>query len=196
MTLTTFTSTTTPTSKGSNMAPDSHVPTHPFPKAAFADVIDANTRFAETFTDDGLTGRAARELAVVTCMDSRINPLALLGMSAGDVKILRNAGARVTDDVVRTLVLATYLLNVSRVLVIPHTECKMASASEDQIHDTIATQFGIDTRSLDFSVITDQERTLSKDLTKIRSHPLLPPTLIVGGAIYDVRTGCLNPVNA
>lgn len=171
-------------------------PSHLFPRDAFADVIEANRLFAQSFSDEGLTGRAARGLAVVTCMDSRINPLALLGMRAGDVKILRNAGARVTDDVLRTLVLATYLLNVNRVLVIAHTECKMASVSEGQIHDLIKAEFGVDTRSQHFGVISDQNETLATDLTRIRSHPLLPPTLIVGGAVYDVRTGTLNPLDA
>ncbi|MFZ1854514.1 MAG: carbonic anhydrase, partial [Candidatus Nanopelagicales bacterium] len=108
-----------------------------FPTESFGDVLAANQDFAAAFRDQHLTGNAARELAVVTCMDSRINPLELLGMKAGDVKILRNAGARVTDDVSRTLLLAAYLLNVRRVLVMPHTNCKMASATEEQIHQQI-----------------------------------------------------------
>ncbi len=78
-----------------------------------------------------------RSLAVITCMDSRIDPLNVLGMKPGDVKILRNAGARVTDDVLRTLVLATYLLGVRRVLVMPHTDCKMASGEEADVHQSI-----------------------------------------------------------
>ena len=70
-------------------------------------------------------------------MDSRIDPLAVLGMEAGDMKILRNAGARVTDDVLRTLVLATYLLDVNRIIVMPHTDCRMAKSTEAQVHDAI-----------------------------------------------------------
>ena len=85
-------------------------------------------------------------------MDSRISPLAVVGMQAGDAKILRNAGARVTDDVLRTLVLASYLLGVNRVLVMPHTDCRMASADEATIHATIQDQFGVDTRSLEFPI--------------------------------------------
>lgn len=79
---------------------------------AFDDLFAANAEFARTFEWSGLTGTAARGLAVVTCMDSRIDPLGLLGLRPGDAKILRNAGARVTDDVLRTLVLAVYLLGV------------------------------------------------------------------------------------
>ncbi|MFM8002036.1 MAG: carbonic anhydrase, partial [Actinomycetota bacterium] len=105
-----------------------------FPKADFVDILAANAKFVSSFEDEQLTGTARRGLAIVTCMDSRINPLAIVGMAAGDAKILRNAGARVTDDVLRTLVLATYLLAVDRVLVMPHTDCRMASGDEESIH--------------------------------------------------------------
>ena len=142
-----------------------------------------------------MSGQAAKGLAVVTCMDSRIDPLAVLGMEAGDVKILRNAGARVTDDVLRTLVLAAYLLNVSRVLVMPHTSCKMASATEDEIHQVILDEYGVDTRSIEVRVVEDQIEALDRDVTRIRAYPFLPKDLVVAGAIYDVHTGQLRPVD-
>lgn len=164
-----------------------------FPSDAFSDVLAANQEFVADFQDSHLTGRAAKELAVVTCMDSRINPLAVLGMNEGDVKILRNAGARVTDDVLRTLVLASYLLNVKRVLVMPHTECKMASATEDQIHEAIAADYGVDIRSIEIRVVEDQREALKRDVMRIRSYPFLPEDLVVGGAIYDVHTGQVAP---
>ena len=81
-----------------------------FPSHEFQDVLSANEQFVSSFEHSELTGTARRGLAIVTCMDSRISPLAATGMQAGDAKILRNAGARVTDDVLRTLVLASYLL--------------------------------------------------------------------------------------
>lgn len=168
----------------------------PFPQEAFADVLQGNNRFADTFSDAGLTGRAAKGLAVVTCMDSRIDPLGVLGMEPGDVKILRNAGARVTDDVLRTLILAAYLLNVSRVLVMPHTECKMASATEPEIHASIAAEFGIDTRSVEFRTVADQEDALKNDLMRIRANSLLPDDLVVAGAVFDVHTGRLRLIDA
>ncbi len=77
-----------------------------FPHSKFLDVLSANEQFVTGFQHSELTGTAIKELAIVTCMDSRISPLAVVGMKAGDAKILRNAGARVTDDVLRTLVLA------------------------------------------------------------------------------------------
>ncbi|MEI8080295.1 MAG: carbonic anhydrase [Actinomycetes bacterium] len=167
-----------------------------FPRDAFADVLEGNSAFAQTFAAQGLTGRAAKHLAVITCMDSRINPLALLGMQAGDVKILRNAGARVTSDVMRTLVMACYLLDVKRILVMPHTGCTMASATEAELHERISDEFGIDTRSMEFRVVKDQRESLTTDLTRIRTFPLLPADLIVAGAIYDVKSGRLHPVDA
>lgn len=159
---------------------------------AFADVLSANERFVRRFVDSGLAGTARRGLAIITCMDSRINPLAIVGMEAGDVKILRNAGARVTDDVLRTLVLATYLLGVQRVLVMPHTDCRMTQDNESTIHEMIAHEHGVDTRSLKFRTVADQRSALLSDMERIRAFPYLPDGLVVGGAIYDVHTGVLE----
>ena len=165
-----------------------------FPRAAFSDLLDANADFASGFTRADLTGKAARGLAIVTCMDSRIAPLDIVGLSAGDAKILRNAGARVTDDVLRTLVLATYLLGVTRILVMPHTDCRMAEHDESEIHAEILRTHGVDTRSLEFRTTADQVAGLAIDINRIRAYPLLPDNVTVGGAIYDVTTGVLNPV--
>ena len=166
-----------------------------FPREIFADVLGANLKFVADFKDEHLTGTARRGLAIVTCMDSRINPLAIVGMRAGDVKILRNAGARVTDDVLRTLVLATYLLGVKRVLVMPHTDCRMTQDDESVIHQMIARQHGIDTRALEFRTVSDQRAALADDVDSVRKFPYLPNDLVVGGAIYDVHTGVLVPVD-
>ena len=95
----------------------------------FADVLGANEAYSARHQYGDLEAVAARGLAVLTCMDSRIDPLRMLGLSPGDAKILRNAGARVTDDVLRTLALADYLLGVDRVMVVAHTGCRMAAAT-------------------------------------------------------------------
>lgn len=160
----------------------------------FDDLLEANASFAATFTDAGRPARAARGLAVITCMDSRVDPFQILGIAAGDAKVLRNAGARVTDDVLRTLVLAVYLLGVNRVLVMPHTRCRMAESTDAHIHELIQRDYGIDTRSLEFRTDPDQIGALRHDLVKIRSAPLLPRDLVVGGALFDVDTGRLMPV--
>jgi len=160
--------------------------------SAFDDLLTANEQYRRAYTDRGLEGRAARGIAVVTCMDSRIEPLSMLGLRVGDAKILRNAGGRVTDDVLRTLVLATHLLGVERVLVVEHTECKMASATDEQVHEQILGSAGIDTRSLVFETMQDQLSTLEQDVQRVRSSPFLPPGLEVAGFLYDVRTGALT----
>ena len=166
-----------------------------FPVEAFKDVLNANKGFAENFQGSQLTGSAVKGLAIVTCMDSRISPLAVVGMASGDAKILRNAGARVTEDVLRTLVLATYLLGVDRILVMPHTDCRMAQSEEADIHATISKQYGVDTRSLEFRTEQDQRKALATDLIRIRSYPLLRKGVVVAGAMYDVRTGVLEPLD-
>ncbi|MEV4081854.1 carbonic anhydrase [Nonomuraea fuscirosea] len=160
--------------------------------SAFDDVYSANAKFAESFGSSGLTGRAARGLAVVTCMDSRIDPLGLLGLQPGDAKILRNAGARVTDDVLRTLVLAVYVLGVNRVLIMPHTDCGMTKVTDSEVH-ALTRDHGVDTRSLEFHTVPDQNEALKHDLTRIRTTPFLPPGMPVAGGIYDVHTGRLTP---
>ena len=158
-------------------------------------MIAANQEYARTFEGSQLTGSARKGLAIVTCMDSRISPLAVVGMQSGDAKILRNAGARVTEDVLRTLVLATYLLGVDRILVMPHTDCRMAQGEESAIHSTIADQYGVDTRSLEFRTVVDQHGALVTDVTRIRSYPLLRNGVKVAGAIYNVTTGVLEPLD-
>ena len=163
---------------------------------AFDDLFEANAGFAAGFQNTGLPARAARGLAVLTCMDSRLDPFSILGIGPGDAKVLRNAGGRVTEDVLRTLVLGAYLLNVQRVLVMPHTKCAMAGYTEPEIHQKIDAEFGVDTRSLEFRTTDDQLRSLRNDMVRIQSFPLLPRDLAVAGAIFDVDTGRLQPVDA
>ena len=160
----------------------------------FDDLLAANRTYAAGFTSSDLRGRAARGLAVVTCMDSRIEPLQMLGLSQGDAKILRNAGARVTDDVLRTLVLAVHLLGVDRVMVVAHTDCRMATVTDEQVHTAIRESTGIDTRSLEFRTMDDQAATLADDVQRIRSSPYLPDALPVLGCRYDVSTGQVEVV--
>ena len=162
--------------------------------SGFDQLFAANAEFAKNFKSQDLTGEAKKGLAIVTCMDSRIDPLRIVGMSAGDVKILRNAGARVTDDMLRTLLLATYLLEVKRVLVMPHTDCRMASGTEEQIHQALFDASGVDTRSIEIRTVTDQVAALKDDVASIQKYPLLPKDLEVVGAIFDVKSGELRKV--
>ena len=170
-------------------------PAQEFPHDKFDDLLTANSEYQKSFKYSELTGRAQKGLAIVTCMDSRINPLSVVGMRSGDAKILRNAGARVTEDVLRTLVLATYLLGVDRILIMPHTDCRMASAEEAEIHATIKEQYGVDTRSLEFRTVADQIRALAIDVQRVRSYPLIRQGVSVAGAVYNVADGSITPID-
>jgi len=161
----------------------------------FQDLLKANEEFSAGFKSTGLSVQARQGLAIVTCMDSRIAPLSIVGMNVGDAKILRNAGARVTEDVLRTLVLATHLLGVNRVLIMPHTDCRMASGEEAEMHEEIFDKSGIDTRSVEIRTVRDQKAALIKDITRVETYPLLAKGIKVMGAIYDVESGKLTPVN-
>lgn len=161
---------------------------------SFDDLLDANRKFAESFSLKGFDGIAKAGVALVTCMDSRIDPLGMLGLKPGDAKIFRNPGGRVTEAALEALVLGVYLLNVDRILVIPHTRCAMTSQTEDELHEKISGLAGTNVAWQRFHVIDDQRRTLLGDLEKVRSHPLIGDRAEVGGFIYDVDTGLLNEV--
>lgn len=158
----------------------------------FADILTANRSYAAEFRLAGLRPEAARGLGVVTCIDSRIEPLTLLGLVPGDAKIIRNAGARVTDDALRSLVLAVHLLDVERIAVIAHTRCKMTEATNAELRDEIAARAGAPADGWDFQPVDDQLATLRTDLQVLRDCPLIPASVVLGGFVYDVDTGLLR----
>ena len=158
----------------------------------FDDLTAANAVYAESFADGGFDGVAHAGVAVVTCMDSRIVPLAMLGLGLGDAKIFRNPGGRVTPQALEALVLGAHLLGVERVLVIPHTRCAMASATEAELHERVSESAGVDATWQPFHVVPDQLAALAEDVERVRSHPLIPERVKVGGFLYDVDTGRLT----
>lgn len=158
----------------------------------FDDLLEANRRFAETFDLGGFDGVARAGVALVTCMDSRIDPLGMLGLAPGDAKIFRNPGGRVTPQALEALVLGVHLLQVRRILVAPHTRCAMASATQEQLRDRVSESAGIDATWQTFGVVADQRAALEHDVRSVRSHPLIPDTVPVGGFLYDVDTGLLE----
>lgn len=163
--------------------------------SAFDDLIAANRAYAGRFSLAGLAAPAARGLAVVTCIDSRIEPLAMLGLAPGDAKILRNAGARITDDALRSLVIAVNLLGVRRVALVAHTDCAMAKSSNDELRERIGDLRGVDASRWNFHAIDDQASTLRDDAARIRACPLLSADLAVGAFVYDVDSGLLEPAD-
>ena len=158
----------------------------------FEDLLAANRRFAETFALSGFDGVAHRGVALVTCMDSRIDPLGMLGLAPGDAKIFRNPGGRVTQAALEALVLGVHLLNVRRILVVPHTRCAMASATLEELRDRVGRSAGQDASWQTFGVVEDQDAALEDDVRIVRAHPLIPEWVEVGGFLYDVDTGLLS----
>ena len=158
----------------------------------FDDLMAANREFAEHFNLSGFDGVAHAGIAIVTCMDSRIDPLRMLGLTPGDAKIFRNPGGRVTEAALEALVLGVHLLKVERVLVVPHTRCAMASNTEAELQERVGASAGQDASWHEFHVIADQAATLRQDVAKVRAHPLIPDSIPIGGFMYDVDTGLLE----
>ena len=158
----------------------------------FDDLLAANRDFASEFTLAGFDGVAHAGVAIVTCMDSRIDPLRLVGLSPGDAKIFRNPGGRVTDPALEALVLGVHLLRVERVLVVPHTRCAVATHTERELRERVSASAGADVTWQRFHVVEDQVAALGEDVFRVRSHPLIPERVAVGGFLYDVDTGLLE----
>lgn len=163
--------------------------------AAFDDLLAANRKFAESFPHRGLEGQARAGIAVVTCMDARIDPLAMLGLRVGDAKVVRNPGGRVDATAMEALVLAVHLLGVERVLIVRHTRCAMSSATLDEIRKRVGASAGQDVAWQQIGVVADQEEALRADVAALRAHPLVPDRVAVGGFIYDVDTGLLHQLD-
>ena len=125
-------------------------------------------------------------------MDSRIDPLRMLGLHHGDAKIFRNPGGRVTSSALEALVLGVHLLNVKRILVIPHTRCAMTASTQAELRERVGRSAGQDVTWQQFNVVEDQLAALEEDVAKVRTHPLIPETVQVGGFLYDVDTGRID----
>jgi carbonic anhydrase len=158
----------------------------------FDDLLAANAAYAADFHGGDFDGIAHAGVAIVTCMDSRIDPLRMLGLKHGDAKIFRNPGGRVTAPAVEALVLGVHLLNVNRILVIPHTRCAMTASTQEELRERVGASAGQDAAWQEFDVVEDQMAALEEDVAKIRTHPLIPDRVQVGGFLYDVDTGLLD----
>jgi carbonic anhydrase len=158
----------------------------------FDDLLTANKQFAADFQLGGFDGVAHAGVAIVTCMDSRIEPLGMFGLEHGDAKIFRNPGGRVTPQALEALVLGVHLLGVDRIIVMPHTRCAVASNTEQELRERVSASAGVDASWQHFHVIEDQVACLEEDVQKVRSHPLIPNSTRVGGFLYDVDTGLVE----
>jgi carbonic anhydrase len=155
----------------------------------FDDLLNANRHYAENFDLAGLPGRAAAGFALVTCIDSRIEPLTTLGLRPGDAKIIRNAGGRVTDDVLRSLVLATGLLGITRIAVMHHTSCALEGHSDEQLRATLPPAQAEAAMDWPLRGMPEPDAALSHDVGLIASCRAIPAGLAIAGWRYDVETG-------
>ena len=160
--------------------------------SGFADLLTRNIHYQTQFSHGGFDGIAHAGIAMVTCMDSRIEPLEMIGLRVGDAKIIRTPGGRVTPDALVGCILSVHLLGVKRILIVPHTRCAMASGEDADIVARVRDTTGDDLSDLTIGASSDQEARLKDDVTALRDHPHLAGRAEIGGFFYDVDTGVLS----
>jgi carbonic anhydrase len=158
----------------------------------FADLLTRNVGYQTQFSHGGFDGIAHAGVAMVTCMDSRIEPLEMIGLRVGDAKIIRTPGGRLTPDALIGCILGVHLLGVKRILVVPHTRCAMASGEDAEIVRMVAAATGDDLSDLTIGASTDQLARLKEDVAALRENPHIGSRAEVGGFLYDVDTGSLT----
>ena len=161
--------------------------------ATFDELLEHNKRYAQDFNSGELTSPPKRKVAVVTCMDARLHPEKFLGFELGDAHVIRNAGGRVTEDALRSLVISQRMLGTQEVIVIQHTDCGMMSTTDEGIAEKVKEDLGVDT-SLDFLTFENLHESVKSDVNKLRNTALIPDDVPIIGAIYDVKTGKVEEV--
>jgi len=178
--------------------------------AVLDEVLQANDRYAASFGSKGeLALPPARGFAILTCMDARLDPAKYAGLSEGDAHVIRNAGGRASDDAIRSLVISYKLLGTKEWFVIHHSNCGMefftdevmrgllanslqtAALGADGFYDVGSGRGSAEAKYIDWLTITDNAQSVTDDVSRIRSHPLVPATIPIYGYIYDVTTGRL-----
>ena len=177
------------------------------------EVLAANAQYQTDFGDKGsLALPPARQFAILTCMDARLDPAKYAGLAEGDAHVIRNAGGRASDDAIRSLVISYKLLGTKEWFVIHHTDCGMLLFTDEIIRDLLTQSLETATvdangwrdvgqgpgsdeaRFMSFLTIKDMAASVVEDVTRIRQHPLVPATIPVYGYIYDVKSGQLIEV--
>jgi carbonic anhydrase len=157
------------------------------------DLLAHNAEYAAGFDAAGLAAPPARKLAVLACMDARLDPARALGLRPGDAHVIRNAGGVVTEDAIRSLVISQRLLGTEEIVLIHHTGCGMLTFTDDEVLDTIESDVG--TRP-DFALrsFPDLDENVRESIAALRANPFLPHTQSVRGFVYDIETGALDEV--
>lgn len=157
-------------------------------------LLHANELYAESFRMGRLPRSPRLELAILTCMDSRIDPDRILGLQEGDAHVVRNAGGRASEDAIRSLVISYRLLGTREFLVIHHTDCGMGKITNEQMHEELLADLGADVSDVDFLPISDPDETVRADVEAIRTSPMVRADIDIHGFVYDVATGRLREV--
>lgn len=158
------------------------------------ELLANNARYAASFQNAGLPVPPARRVAVVACMDARLNVFAMLGLDEGDAHVIRNAGGVVTDDTIRSLAISQRLLGTEEVILIHHTGCGMLSFSDDEFRDAIEKDTGI-RPPWAAEAFADLDGDVRQSIARIKVSPFLPHTESVRGFVYDVECGRLREVS-
>ena len=155
----------------------------------FSDIADSNAEFVSAFTGQNVPGLPAKKMLLLTCMDCRIIPHQVLGMSIGDMKVIRNGGGQLNSAVENDIVVANNVLDCDRILIMQHTQCGMAAATLESVRDTVQANTGVDASEFTPSVIENQMAKLTLDVETLRNNPMLKSNAVVQGAMYHVETG-------
>jgi carbonic anhydrase len=154
----------------------------------------ANAAYASSFNKGNLPMPPGRRVAVLTCMDARLDPARFLGLEEGDAHVIRNAGGRASDDAIRSLTISEQLLGTNEVVVIHHTDCGMLTFSNADLRKKLKQELNADAEHVDFLPFKDLEQSVRDDVATIKNSPFIPKNIEVSGFIYDVRSGRLLPV--
>jgi carbonic anhydrase len=157
--------------------------------------LKANENYAASFQKGDLPMPPARKVAILTCMDARIDPARVLGLEEGDAHVVRNAGGRASDDAIRSLIISEQLLGTGTVLVIHHTDCGMLTFSNEDLRDKLQDEFHTSADEIDFLPFKDLEQSVRDDITTLKNSSFIPDTISISGFIYDVHSGKLLPVS-
>lgn len=159
------------------------------------EVLRANAQFVQSYDSSRATAPVVRKLAIVACMDYRIPLEQAFGLKPGDAYVIRNAGGIVTEDVIRSLLVAHYRLGAEEFLIINHTECGMQTFRDEELRAEMRRRTGTDAVAPEqFHAFQNLEDNVRHQIQRIRSHPWMPSQIIINGCIYDVHTGRLTPV--
>ncbi|MGC8626025.1 MAG: beta-class carbonic anhydrase [Acidimicrobiales bacterium] len=157
------------------------------------ELLKRASEYALEFRSSGLPSRPSKGVVVVTCMDARVNPWKIFGLTEGDAHVLRNAGGTVTDDVIRSIAISQRLLGTEEVVLVHHTGCGMLSITDEAFKDQVEQETG--TRPpWDVEAFADLDEHLRQSLAKVVSSPFIPKKDAVRGFVFDVETGRLREV--